>query len=326
MKDLTCYIKHFASLNRAPGATWSEATKRKAPHKPILLLAVLDLVHRGVITTPFIAVTGDLVELNELFSLYWRRIVPLGQTSSIAFPFSRLDREPFWQLVPQSGEIITPAIINNTSSVSNLRRYALGAKLDDELFLIMQSGEGREALREALLDSCFSPEAAILLREQSLINREAFDYSRLLEEKSHQPLVREILEADSYQTAARDQGFRRIVVKTYDHRCALCGIRIVTPDGHTVVEAAHIIPWSESQNDDIRNGMALCRTCHWGFDEGMLGVSDSYTVITSRSIGTDPNFPGLLTLLSGRGIILPVNDYHQPAQENLARHRRKWRL
>jgi putative restriction endonuclease len=103
LTDLTISIKQFASLNRAPGATWTEATKRKAPHKPILLLAVLDLVHRSVITSPFIAVTGDLVELNELFNLYWRRIIPLGQTSSIAFPFSRLDREPFWELVPQPG-------------------------------------------------------------------------------------------------------------------------------------------------------------------------------------------------------------------------------
>jgi hypothetical protein len=25
------------------------------------------------------------VELKELFNLYWRRIIPLGQTSSIAF-------------------------------------------------------------------------------------------------------------------------------------------------------------------------------------------------------------------------------------------------
>src|SRR5690242_20439479 len=74
LTNLATYIKLFASLNRAPGPTWTDATKRKAPHKPLLLLAVLDLVHRGVITSPFIAVTGDLVELNELFNLYWRRI------------------------------------------------------------------------------------------------------------------------------------------------------------------------------------------------------------------------------------------------------------
>ncbi len=123
MTVLTTSIEHFASLNRAPGAVWTDATKRKAPHKPLLLLAVLDLVHRGVINSPFIDVTGDLIELNELFNLYMRRIVPLGQTSSIAFPFSRLDREPFWELVPQPGKTITPAIINNTSSVTCLRRY-----------------------------------------------------------------------------------------------------------------------------------------------------------------------------------------------------------
>ena len=146
MITLSNYIRHLASLNRAPGVTWTEATKCKAPHKPILLLAVLDLVHRGVITTPFVDVTGDLVELNELFNLYWRRIIPLGQSSSIAFPFSRLDREPFWELVPQPGKTITPAIINNTSSVTYLRRSALGARMDEGLFHIMQTGDGREAL------------------------------------------------------------------------------------------------------------------------------------------------------------------------------------
>jgi putative restriction endonuclease len=140
MTEATDYIPHFTRLNRAPGAVWSEATKRKAPHKPILLLAVLDLVLRGVITSPFIDVTGDLVELNELFNLYWRRILPLSQSSSIAFPFSRLDREPFWELVPQPGKTITPAIINNTSSVTYLRKYALGAHIDEGLFRIMQSG------------------------------------------------------------------------------------------------------------------------------------------------------------------------------------------
>ncbi len=326
MTPLETCIRQFARLNRAPGPTWTEATKRKAPHKPILLLAVLDLVHRGVITAPFIAVTGDLIELNELFNLYWRRITPLGQTSSIAFPFSRLDREPFWELVPQPDKAITPSLINSTTSVSSLRRYALGARLDGGLFHVMQSGEGRDALREALLQSCFSADAQLLLREQSVVNREAFTYARLLEEKSHLPLVREVLEEENYRPAVRDQGFRRAVVATYDHRCALCGVRIVTPEGHTVVDAAHIIPWSRSQNDDIRNGMALCKLCHWAFDEGMMGVSDNYAVITSRQIGADPNVPGFLVTLSGRGIISPQDRELWPAQQYLSQHRREWHL
>lgn len=108
-----------------------------------------------------------------------------------------------------------------------------------------------------------------------------------------------IVEADSYRTTMRDQGFRRIVIKAYDHRCALCGVRIVTPDGHTVVDAAHIVRWSKSQNDDIRNGMALCKLCHWAFDEGMMGVTDHYNVITSRLIGLNFNAPGFLLTLAG---------------------------
>jgi putative restriction endonuclease len=287
---------------------------------------VLDLVHRGVITTPFIAISGDLVELNELFNLYWRRIVPLCQTSSIAFPFSRLDREPFWHLVPQPDKAITTAIINNTSSVTYLRRYALGACLDDGLFHLMQTENGREALRKALLQSCFSPDAQSLLREQSVINREAFDYSRILEEKSHLPLVKEIVEADNFRPSARYQGFRRIVIKAYDHRCALCSVRIITPEQHTVVDAAHIVSWCKSQNDDIRNGMALCKLCHWAFDEGMMGVSDDYNVITSRQIAADPNVPGFLLTLTGRGIIPPSDRDLWPAQQYLSEHRRGWRL
>lgn len=149
--------------------------------------------------------------------------MPLGQTSSIAFPFPRLDREPFWRLVPLPEKSITTAIINSTASVTYLREYALGAQLDEDLFHIMQDDDGREALRETLLQSCFSPEAAALLREQSAINREAFVYSRILEEQAHLPMVKEIVEAESYRSAARDQGFRRMVIKAYDHLCFVRG-------------------------------------------------------------------------------------------------------
>ena len=78
------YLRLFASLKRAPGSIWNEGTLRKAPHKPILLLAVIDLVSRGVVDSPVLSVTDDLVEVNELFNGYWRRVAPLGHTSSIA--------------------------------------------------------------------------------------------------------------------------------------------------------------------------------------------------------------------------------------------------
>jgi putative restriction endonuclease len=44
-------------------------------------------------------------------------------------------REPFRELVPQLDKTITPAIINNTSAITYLRKYALGARR----FRIMQN-------------------------------------------------------------------------------------------------------------------------------------------------------------------------------------------
>lgn len=324
MTNLAKYLEQFSRLRRAPGAAFSGLSLNRAPHKPILLLSVLDLMARNELASSFIEITGDLVELNELFNGYWRRVAPLGKSSSIAFPFSRLHNEPFWKLVPLPGREITAAVLNHITNVSQLRRVALGARLDEELFLYLQRPDSRNELRQALLRSCFSEQAGAELSEQVAINAEAYDYSLELVRQAHFPKTEEAPVV--FKVAARNQGFRRIVVQAYDHRCALCGVRIVTPEGHTAVEAAHIVPWRETRNDDIRNGLALCRLCHWNFDEGMMGLSEKYDVLISRQMTTKPNFPGGLVTLAGRGAILPADCDLWPGPEYLAGHRCYWKL
>ena len=72
---LAHYCSLFSGLTRAPGPMWDATTRNRAPHKPLLLLAVMDLVARGVITSRVVSITGELVELNELFTDHWRSIV-----------------------------------------------------------------------------------------------------------------------------------------------------------------------------------------------------------------------------------------------------------
>ena len=122
----------------------------------------------------------------------------------------------------------------------------------------------------------------------------------------------------------RDQGFRRAIVKLYDHRCALCGIRMRTPEGHTVVEAAHIIPWSESHDDLPSNGLCLCRLCHWSFDEGLMSVGRKYEVLVSDRVRIDSNMPGHVLTLMDRPIFKPEAERFWPGQDNLSRHRKDW--
>jgi putative restriction endonuclease len=84
---------------------------------------------------------------------------------------------------------------------------------------------------------------------------------------------------------------------------------MLTSAGHTAVDAAHIIPWNVSHNDDIRNGMALCRLCHWTFDEGMTAVSKKYQVLLSEELRAMQNLPGHLLTVENRQILAP--DEHE---------------
>ncbi|MBI3949801.1 MAG: HNH endonuclease [Acidobacteria bacterium] len=179
-------------------------------------------------------------------------------------------------------------------------------------------------LRAVLIESYFAPEVRPGLLEQGVINAEAFQYSQELLEHARKQEVKEAVTGEErYRTTARDQGFRRAVVTAYNHRCAACGIRMLTPDGHTSVDAAHIVPWTETQNDDPRNGMALCKLCHWTFDEGLISVSSRCVVITSPQITANGNVPGHLLTLAGRGIIGPVEQALWPDVTALNWHYQK---
>lgn len=313
------YIKLFKKLRTdASPSRWSAATRHRAPHKPLLLLAVIDLFAQGTIETNLIEFTSDL---GELFTLYWARVMPPDHRGNIVLPFFHLKSEKFWHLIPQPGKESFLTATRQIRSASQLRDTVIGARLDSELYDLLCVEKSRNLLRTILIQTYFAPENQSALVEQGTINVDAFYYSQKLLEQAREKRIDEEL-AEEYEPTTRDQGFRRAIVTAYDHRCALCGIRMLTPDGHTVVDAAHIVPWSISHNDDPRNGMALCRLCHWTFDEGLLSVSSEYRVLTSPQLAATHNVPGHLLTLTGRGIIGPTEEFLWPDLDSLHWHRR----
>ena len=205
------------------------------------------------------------------------------------------------------------------TTVNQIKSVAIGAKLDDELFELVKIKESRDILRSILIKKYFAPEAERVLLEQSQINDEAHRYSLELLKENHN--IKTL--ADELKPTARSQGFRLAIVKTYEHRCTTCGIKIVTADGHTIVEAAHIIPFSISKNDDPRNGLCLCRSCHWSFDEGLISISAKYQVLTSPQLNSDSNLPSYVVTLAGRGIIHAAEEKFLPDIEYLAWHHKE---
>jgi putative restriction endonuclease len=52
----------------------------------------------------------------------------------------------------------------------------------------------------------------------------------------------------------RDRVFRQVVLRAYDSRCAITGLKLINGGGRAEVEAAHIRPVAESGPDIVTNG------------------------------------------------------------------------
>jgi len=281
------------------------------------LLAILDLFAQGRIISNLIEITP---ELGGLFSEYWVIVIP-DRRGNIALPFFHLRTSAFWHLVAQPGQEAVLQATRQVDTLTRLNQLVLGAKLDDELFQLLQAESNRSALRSALVQAYFAPEYQQALIAKSETNWQSFLYSQELICQGKLKLKEAVEEEQIYKPEVRDQGFRRVVVRLYEHRCAFCGVRMMTVDGRTVVEAAHIIPWSLSHNDDLHNGLALCKLCHWTFDEGLLGVSSKYLMLLSPDLRVAQNIPGHLLNLEGRIILGPKEEDFWPDRDSIRWHR-----
>lgn len=80
----------------------------------------------------------------------------------------------------------------------------------------------------------------------------------------------------------RDRVFRRIVLRAYDERCAITGLKLINGMGRAEVAAAHIRPVEAHGPDIISNGIALSGTAHWMFDRGLISLADNLEILISR--------------------------------------------
>jgi putative restriction endonuclease len=160
MKDLTFnltgYVDAFANLRVNKNySQWTATTKYKAPHKPLLLLSILDLFNQDCYENNFIELSCQLI---DTFNRYWMGINLSSKRGNIALPFFYLRSSHFWHLIPVSGK---EDILLNTLDVSNLsqlRKLILGASFDDKLYCLVQENEPRNILRTTLITTYFSPD------------------------------------------------------------------------------------------------------------------------------------------------------------------------
>ncbi|MEG6508001.1 HNH endonuclease [Methyloligella sp. 2.7D] len=117
----------------------------------------------------------------------------------------------------------------------------------------------------------------------------------------------------------RDRAFRRVVLRAYEERCAISGLKLINGRGRAEVEAAHIRPVEADGPDIVSNGLALSGTAHWMFDRGLISLSDDHEILISRQVN---DFDGIRSFINRGGYALvPAKPHQRPHPHFLAWHR-----
>ncbi|RVC78449.1 restriction endonuclease [Mesorhizobium sp. M4A.F.Ca.ET.022.05.2.1] len=117
----------------------------------------------------------------------------------------------------------------------------------------------------------------------------------------------------------RDRIFRRIVLRAYDERCAITGLRLINGGGRAEVSAAHIRPVEQNGPDIINNGIALSGTAHWMFDRGLISLSDDLEILISRQVNDLESVQGFIN--KTRRALSPRRQSERPHPRFLRWHR-----
>lgn len=292
-----------------------------APHKPILLLSVLQAVRNGSIKDNRIFITPELV---ALFKSNWSTLVTSQHHCNISYPFYYLKGDKFWELVPRAGFDNINSLGSIVKSFANLNAAVDHAKIPEELYQIMADPESNSYLTHCLLRSFFpaNPDQFInYVGNSDAILNEIED--KILSEPSelYQQEIKKLLEQKNEEELfLRGSVFKREIPKIYNNTCCISGMRVDAIGNISMIDACHIKPFCESYDDTITNGIALCPNLHRAFDRGLIAIDDEYKVIVSPSFVEAQTSYSIRTF-EGTTIRLPIRNDYYPFKENFAWHR-----
>jgi putative restriction endonuclease len=302
--SLSTYADKFSRLNVG------RVGDHERPHKPVMLLALLDLFEQGSIKENKITF---LPEFLELFGEYFEAVRSGSDQPTPYNPYFYLRGDKFWHHHARPGQEAVLSALSGSPGIKALDAISDYVFLDDELFALLRDPASRAKLRSVLINRYFAGQRdkvlAVAARESEIAS-----YQRQIDEGGR------VAESAGVPEAVRDTAFSRVVRRAYDYRCAACGLRVVLEGGLYIVDAAHLIPFAETHDDDPRNGMALCKNHHWAMDRHLIAPGTDRVWHVTSSLDDRLEGQRDLILLEGRSILLPHEPRYHPKDAAL-----RWR-
>ncbi|UNU24105.1 HNH endonuclease [Microcoleus vaginatus] len=289
----------------------------KALNQPILLLSVIDLITQGLLNENNITVSEPLI---NTFKRYWS-VLSSDRFEEINFtiPFFHLKNKTpkFWHV--KFSEQYTGGRPYN---IDSLRRDVEKAKIDDELFDLLRDYNAKKELIDILISAWFSSSQKqiedVLTINQSLQDS-TWNELESIESSDTDAQPKVYLRKSLFREAI----FRKSVVHLYDYRCAFCRLKVTNRSlSQSIVDGAHIKPFSEFYDNRPDNGLSLCKNHHWAFDRGWLAVDDRYQIIVDIDLQEDSPHARLMKEFHGELILLPSSEKDYPRKDALQWHRK----
>lgn len=270
-----------------------------APHKPVLLLVVCDLIAEGKLDGGLLRRDGDLA---FRFYSYWKVVADRRRSRpDLRLPFFHLRGDEVWKPLEADGR------------EAEDKSRAVLTQLDVSILLALQNREFRTLVRRTLIARYFEPaeraELYVLLGlpipPDDIV---AADATRFLPSDSDQ--------------AKRDAKFSVRVLPAYDYTCALMRFRLIAVNGTTPLDAAHIHQFKRGGSNHPTNGMALSKTAHWLFDRGYWSIDDDFRVLVAdREFDERGEIAHLLKPRANTELFLPADQHFWPDKNCLRWHR-----
>jgi putative restriction endonuclease len=314
---LSTYLKYFKTLNRG----YNKGLGR-APHKPILLLSIIQHYKNNLITNNKIFITPQLV---ATFNSNFKYLVTTAHTANFALPFFHLKNEPFWRLFTKSGMSLALTKSRSIKSFKNLNTTIAYAEIDTQLSQLLIDKETNVLLEKFLLAEYFS------LSDESEIHQHIFEVENEIENEilnedaptyraKIKQLKKDLKEDDFYEEVFIRGGlFKKAIPQIYNYQCCISGMKIETTTNAQMVDACHIVPFSLSHDDTITNGISLSPNLHRAFDRGLITINKDYLVRISPTIKDNASVYSI-SQFNGKQIILPDNSKYYPSPEALSWH------
>ncbi|MDY6937267.1 MAG: HNH endonuclease [Cyanobacteriota bacterium] len=297
-KNLAYYCNRFETLK-----VDSNKKLGTAPYQPILILSIIDLISQGKIVTPNVTVSEDLV---QTFNKYFNILNSSSYTAGgLHYPFYAFQNQGFWKLKFKPDFDGSP--IKSTKKLKEKLEYAI---LEDKLFYFLRNPSTRDYLLSALISAWFPD------REQEVLNINQFFQNEMdnIESNEERKFI-------SRNFAVRNVFFRKSVVYAYDYQCAFCQLKVSHSPGQSIVDGAHIKPFSQFYDNNIYNGISFCKNHHWAFDRGWFSIDENYRIIVTKGLREKSPHSKPMKDFHNQKIVLPISNLYLPSLEALQWHR-----